>query len=148
MQQPLETPPTTPENAAPASNWATQDAKFFREVFPDPKAIQAAFPYTRSVSIAQDGVTWEGFVLSLPGQPKALYICGKGAERVQLRESITALLDLADEHLGCSAFVIALEKASPALKGLLHSFAYVNGQVVRMPAFPVNPKYVLVGIEI
>lgn len=32
-----------------------------------------------------------------------------------VRESVTALLDLADEHLECTAFVIALEKNTPGL---------------------------------
>lgn len=93
-------------------------------------------------------MTWYGVVLSLPGQPKALYVGGKGAESTQLRESIVALLDLAGEHLECESFVIALEKSSPALGGLLHSLMYVSGTVVTKPPFPVNPKYVLVGIEI
>jgi Ornithine decarboxylase antizyme len=62
--------------------------------------------------------------------------------------SIVALLDLADEHLQCSALVIALEKASPALSSLLHALMYVGGAVVTKPDFPVHPAYVLVGLEI
>lgn len=62
--------------------------------------------------------------------------------------SIVALLDLADEHLGCEALVIALEKSSPSLSALLHSLMYVGGTVVTKPAFPVDPAYVLVGLEI
>jgi len=62
--------------------------------------------------------------------------------------SIVALLDLADEHLQCSALVIALEKASPALSSLLHALMYVGGTVVTKPDFPVDPAYVLVGLEI
>jgi len=148
MQHPLETPPTTPENVHPVSaqDWATKDLEFLADVFPDD--VAKALPYATSVSIAQDDMTWEGFVLALPRQPKTLYVCGRGAERVQLRESIVALLDLADEHLGCSAFVIALEKRSPALAGLIHSLMYVSGQVVSRPPFEVDDKYVLVGIEI
>lgn len=64
------------------------------------------------------------------------------------RFSIVALLDLADEHLQCSALVIALEKASSALSSLLHSLMYVGGTVVTKPDFPVDPAYVLVGLEI
>lgn len=93
-------------------------------------------------------MTWEGVVLKLPGKPTTLYVRGKGAETVQLRESIVALLDLAEEHLGCSAFVIALERKSPALAGLIHSLMYVSGTVVTKPPFPVASEYVLVGIEI
>jgi hypothetical protein len=65
-----------------------------------------------------------------------------------LAPSIVALLDLADEHLQCSALVIALEKNSPALSGLLHALMYVGGTVVTKPDFPVHPAYVLVGLEI
>jgi Ornithine decarboxylase antizyme len=65
-----------------------------------------------------------------------------------LLSSIVALLDLADEHLQCSALVIALEKASPALGGLLHALMYVGGTVVTKPDFPVHPAYILVGLEI
>lgn len=59
-----------------------------------------------------------------------------------------ALLDLADEHLECSALVIALERSSPALAGLLHAFMYVGASVVTRPPYPVDDAYVLVGIEI
>jgi len=84
----------------------------------------------------------------LPGAPKTFYVDGKSAEVVNLRESIVALLDLADEHLQCSALVIALEKASPTLSSLLHALMYVGGAVVTKPDFPVHPEYVLVGLEI
>ena len=67
---------------------------------------------------------------------------------ISLISSIVALLDLADEHLGCSGFVIALEKKSTALAGLIHSLMYVSGQVVSRPPFVVDSKFVLVGIEI
>lgn len=33
----------------------------------------------------------------------------------ELSNSIVALMDLADEHLHCEAFVIALDKESPVL---------------------------------
>ena len=62
--------------------------------------------------------------------------------------SIVALLDLADEHLDCSALVIALERASASLGSLLHSFMYVGASVVTRPPYPLDDAYVLVGIEI
>lgn len=58
-----------------------------------------------------------------------------------------ALLDLAGEHLDCEGFVIALEKKSPALAGLIHALLYVSGTVVSKPPFEVDEKYVLVGID-
>lgn len=62
--------------------------------------------------------------------------------------SIVALLDLADEHLECTALVIALERSSPALGGLLHSLMYVGATVVTRPPYVLDESYVLVGIEI
>lgn len=62
--------------------------------------------------------------------------------------SIVALLDLADEQIGCSALVLALERKDPALGDLLHSLMYVGGAVVTAPPFQVDPNYVLVGLEI
>lgn len=59
-----------------------------------------------------------------------------------------ALLDLADESLGCDALVIVLERSSPNLSNLLHSLMYVGGTVVTAPVFKVNPAFVLVGMEI
>jgi len=87
-------------------------------------------------------------VLELPGEPKTLYVDGKGAESVKLRESIVALLDLADEHLECAALIIALPRSSPALSEVLHSLMYVGGTVMTKPPVPSNPAYVLVGMEI
>lgn len=59
-----------------------------------------------------------------------------------------ALLDLADEKIGCTALVLALERKDPALGDLLHSLMYVGGSVVTTPPFQVDPAYVLVGMEI
>jgi len=87
-------------------------------------------------------------VLELPGKPKTLYVDGKSAESVSVRESIVALLDLAEESLECSALIIALERSSSDLGALLHSLMYVGGAVVTKPVYQVNPAFVLVGLEI
>lgn len=86
QNNPLETPPSTPDIASGSSGlaqWVAQDLTFLKEVFP---TAARAIPYAKSVQITQDGMTWDGFVLELPGKPKTLYVCGRGAERVQLRE--------------------------------------------------------------
>lgn len=62
--------------------------------------------------------------------------------------SVVALLDLADESLGCTALIIVLERSSPSLGDLLHSLMYVGGSVVTKPLFKVDPGFILVGIEI
>ncbi|TBU29613.1 ornithine decarboxylase antizyme-domain-containing protein [Dichomitus squalens] len=149
----LATPPLTPDNRSEAgvgslSALGAKQSAFLSVLFPR-NALGAA-QHAKSVSIATPGTgaTFEGVVLSLPGKPKTFYVDGKYAATVNLRESIVALLDLADEQLGCNALVIVLERSSPALGDLLHSLMYVGGQVVTKPPFPTDPAYVLVGMEI
>ena len=62
--------------------------------------------------------------------------------------SIIALLDLADERLGCSGLAIVLERSYPNLGALLHSLMYVGGTVVTKPPFDVDPAFVLVGLDV
>ncbi|KAI0356236.1 hypothetical protein OH77DRAFT_1478325 [Trametes cingulata] len=149
----IATPPLTPDDApeegsGSLSALGAKQSAFLSALFPR-NALSAA-PYAKSVSISTPGVgtTFEGVVLSLPGTPKTFYVDGKCAADVNLRESIVALLDLADEQLECNALVIALERSSPVLGDLLHSLMYVGGTVVTKPPFPVDPAYVLVGLEI
>jgi len=143
---PLATPPSSPEaQGVRLLEQVNPALPFLQDLFP--RRARAALRHATSVAITQDDVTWDGVVLALPGTPKTLYVNGRGAESVQLRESIVALLDLAGEHLDCEGFVIALEKKTPALAGLIHSLLYVSGTVVSKPPFDVDPKYVLVGID-
>jgi hypothetical protein len=146
----LATPPLTPDDyIEDISVHSNDDAlDLLTTLFPNHGTT--ALEYARSVSVSsvEMGISFDGVVLELPGKPKTFYVDCKSAEVVNLREGIVALLDLADEHLQCSALVIALEKASPALSSLLHSLMYVGGTVVTKPDFPVDPAYVLVGLEI
>ncbi|KAI0675050.1 ornithine decarboxylase antizyme-domain-containing protein [Trametes maxima] len=149
----LATPPLTPDDApeegsGSLSALGAKQSAFLSALFPR-NALSAA-PHAKSVSISTPGVgtTFEGVVLSLPGMPKTFYVDGKCAADVNLRESVVALLDLADEQLECNALVIALERSSSTLGDLLHSLMYVGGTVVTKPPFPVDPAYVLVGMEI
>lgn len=177
------TPPLTPDaspesgSAAPFDELivARDDAAhdFLLRLFPG--SARVALKHAKSVRISSSELAvelpspgsafaFEGVVLEAPGHARTLYIDGKGAENVKLRErcvlyvmlilllltfySIVALLDLADEHLECSALVIALERSSPALASLLHSFLYVGATVVTRPPYSLDDAYVLVGIEI
>jgi len=109
-----------------------------------------ALPFAQSVSISAPdmGAIFHGVVLKMPDLPKTLYVDGKNAESMSLRESVVALLDLADEQLECSALIIILERSSPSLGDILHSLMYVGGTVVTHPPFYVDSAYVLVGLEI
>jgi len=150
----LATPPLTPDDGndtedSESSGAQSKDAlDFLLTIFP--RDGLDALPFAKSVAISSPnmGSTFEGVILELPGKPKALYVDGKSAQSVSLRESIVALLDLADECFQCSALVIALDRSSPALGDLLHSFMYVGGNVVTKPPFQVDPAYLLVGLEI
>lgn len=150
----LQTPPQTPISAPPSPIGPTSTPtalEVLSTLFPNSAAARAALPYAKALRItSRQGATstWDGVVLSLPGQERTLYVIGRGAEALMVKESVTALLDLADEHLECTAFVIALEKNTPGLGELIHVLTYLSGQIVTKPPFEVNPSYVLVGIEL
>jgi len=152
----LDTPPLSlddSENAeggvsAISANKTKATLDFLTTLFP--RNTLSAMPLAQGVSVSSPnlGTVFDGVILDLPGKPKTLYIDGKNAQHINLRESIVALLDLADEQLGCAALVIALEKSTEGLGGILHSLMYVGASVVTKPPFPVDPTYVLVGLEI
>ncbi|RDB16983.1 Ornithine decarboxylase antizyme [Hypsizygus marmoreus] len=157
----ISTPPLTPDDdgsdfgslgsrspPTPPRQQEKDTLDFLMNLFPH-QGLQA-LPYAKRVAISAPnmGAAFDGVVLELPGKPKTLYVDGKSAESVSLRESIVALLDLADESLGCSALVIVLERSSPNLGALLHSLMYVGGTVVTKPVYKVDPAFVLVGLEI
>ncbi|KAG8681915.1 hypothetical protein FRC08_015326 [Ceratobasidium sp. 394] len=145
----LQTPPQTPETLPLNNDLTTPTAlEILATLFPNSAAAKAALPYAKALRITSQASTWDGVVLSLPSQERTLYVIGRGAEALMLRESVTALLDLADEHLECTAFVIALEKNTPGLGELVHALTYLSGQIVTKPPFVADPSYVLVGIEL
>jgi len=151
----LVTPPHSLEDSesvegvsAISARQANATLDFLTTLFP--RNALSAMPHAQGVSVSSPnlGTVFDGVILNLPGKPKTLYIDGKNAQHFSLRESIVALLDLADEQLDCAALVIALEKSTEDLGGLLHSLMYVGGSVVTKPPFQVDPAYVLVGLEI
>jgi len=150
----LPTPPLTPDDGTDSDGSEIMEGQssdaleFLLTIFP--RNGLEALPYAKYVTISapNTGATFDGVVLELPGKSKALYVDGKSAESVNLRESIVALLDLADECFQCSALIIALDRSSKHLGDILHSFMYVGGTVVSKPSFPVDPAYVLVGMDI
>jgi len=153
----ISTPSLTPDSnnrrqsPAPTSSVAklSSDAlDFLMTLFPRHGLI--ALPYAKRMSISAPnlGVVFDGVVLDLPKEPRILYVDGKSAESMNLRESIIALLDLADERLGCLGLAIVLERSSPNLGALLHSLMYVGGSVITRPPFDVDSAFILVGLDI
>jgi hypothetical protein len=92
----LSTPPLTPDHLSDPSKASgggyidktqKKDAlDFLMTVFPHQGL--SALPYAKSVSISAPnlGAGFEGVVLEMPGSPKTLYVDGKSAESVSLRE--------------------------------------------------------------
>ncbi|KAI6166110.1 ornithine decarboxylase antizyme-domain-containing protein [Pisolithus thermaeus] len=150
----LPTPPLTPDDGdgSGASGIITGHSKdaldLLLNIFPHNGVSLLPFAKSIVVSAPNMGASFDGVVLELPGKPKTLYVDGKNAPAVSLRESVVALLDLADEQLQCSALVIVLDKSSSGISELLHSLMYVGGSVVTKPPFQVNPAYVLMGLEV
>jgi len=155
----LSTPPLTPDvgsecdggpsYSSPSYGTEQKDAlEILLTLFPQHGL--AALPYSKSVAISAPelGAVFEGVVLEMPNQPKTLYVDAKCTENLSLRESIVALLDLADEALHCEALIIILERSSPNLGETLHSLMYVGGTVVTAPIFPLDSAFVLVGLNI
>ncbi|PPQ70691.1 hypothetical protein CVT24_000173 [Panaeolus cyanescens] len=154
---PTCTPPLTPDDASDYSkssgssfdSSSDKDAlDFLMTIFP--RDGLSALPYSKRVSISSPNLSSEmnGVVMELPGKSRTLFVDGKSASTVNLRESIVALLDLADESLDCSGLVIVLERSSPNLGNVLHSLMYVGGSVVTKPPFQVDPAFILVGLDV
>ena len=89
----LLTPPYTPDDVGGGSSFGRISARqssaaldFLTTLFP--RSGLTALPYAKSVSITSPALeaVWEGIVLNLPGGQPTLYVNGKGAEHVKLRE--------------------------------------------------------------
>ncbi|KAF9917514.1 hypothetical protein BX616_000773 [Lobosporangium transversale] len=68
--------------------------------------------------------TWLGF-----RSKKALFLKGNGWDDMDIRESVVAALELADEQLGCEKVYLCLEKSNPDLAN-------------------ADPKYLVLGMEL
>jgi predicted DNA-binding protein (UPF0278 family) len=87
--------------------------------------------------------------VQLPSSPRQ-------GQALDIRESLTALLDLASDSLEAAKLVLVLDKDEREREGLselLHALMYVGGQVVRPGCLDEGwewdaRKWVLVGIEL
>jgi len=169
----LATPPTTPPAQTASPLFMAGTAVLLAKLFP--ASVREAEQFTTSVnieSIESNGsrTWWEGFILeehhtgknkTIGHRTRTLYMNAQNAltEQDRVRECIVALLDLAGEHLECDAVVMVLERGGDGGRGgnkaaaagfgeLVHSLLYVGGVVVSKPPFALDPRYVLVGIEV
>jgi hypothetical protein len=84
----LQTPPMTPEDNTEGVGAisARQTNEFLTTLFP--RSGISALPHAKGVSVSAPnlGTVFDGVVLELPGKPKTLYVDGKNAADINLRE--------------------------------------------------------------
>jgi len=103
---------------------------------------------------------WSGFLLSADQNQNdsacpspTLVLRGGNWDTVDLRESIVAVLELADT-LQCGRVIVCLPRKSSDhagdLKRLIHDFMYVGFEVVSQPFGMIENKenYIMVGAEV
>ncbi|KAF0492646.1 ornithine decarboxylase antizyme [Gigaspora margarita] len=89
----------------------------------------------------QHDCKWEGFVMN-----SVLFLKGNGV--VELKESIVAILELAEECLKCDSLVVCLDKKYPQLPTIIRSFLYVGFELVLPGTFSHSNDFLLVGMEL
>lgn len=88
--------------------------------------------------------TWIGFK-----SDGALFLRGNGWDDMDIRESVVAALDLAEEQLECQTVYLCLEKSNPDLANLVRALMYAGFEVVVPGILPhIDPKYLVLGIEL
>ncbi|KAF8930403.1 hypothetical protein BGZ58_008270 [Dissophora ornata] len=88
--------------------------------------------------------TWFGFV-----SEGALFLRGNGWDDMDIRESVVAALDLAEEQLGCQAVYLCLEKSNPNLAKLVRTLMYAGFEMVHPGVLAhADPKYLVLGMDL
>ncbi|KAJ3107237.1 Ornithine decarboxylase antizyme 2 [Phlyctochytrium planicorne] len=89
---------------------------------------------------------WPAFIsrgtlfLMVPNSDGDLVSSGFG-----FKESVAAVLELAEDVLDCTSVVICLDKTRSDLSEILRAFLFVGFEVVHPSVYAVNSKFVLVG---
>ncbi|KAG0290452.1 hypothetical protein BGZ96_006076 [Linnemannia gamsii] len=88
--------------------------------------------------------TWHGFV-----SEGALFLRGNGWDEMDIRESVVATLDLAEEQLGCQTVQLCLEKSNPNLAKLVRTLMYAGFEMVHPDVLAhADPKYLVLGMDL
>ncbi|KAK3828644.1 MAG: acyl-CoA N-acyltransferase [Benniella sp.] len=88
--------------------------------------------------------TWYGFV-----SEGALFLKGNGWDDMDIRESVVAALDLAEEQLGCQTVYLCLEKSNLNLTKLVRTLMYAGFEMVHPSVLPhADPKYLVLGMDL
>ncbi|KAF9310230.1 hypothetical protein BGZ91_007148 [Linnemannia elongata] len=114
------------------------------EGFGDEFDIQTRVDATLTITSNDDKMnTWFGFKSG-----GALYLRGDGWDDMDIRESIVAALELAEEQLECTSVYLCLEKSNPHITQLTHALLYATFQLVTPGVLPhADPKYLVMGID-
>ncbi|RUP50432.1 hypothetical protein BC936DRAFT_139074 [Jimgerdemannia flammicorona] len=113
---------------------------------PNPFLSQVDATLTITSQREQQNV-WSGFL-----KDGRLILRGGGWDDVDMRESIVAVLELA-ETFACTDVIIYLPRNDPDITRLVHDFLYIGFEPV-MPGMPLGAglggeaKYVRVGMEL
>ncbi|GAA5827073.1 hypothetical protein JCM3770_004537 [Rhodotorula araucariae] len=129
---------------------ATADSALLHAVFPSYASVHQ-LP-VQSVDLSDlIGAGWQGAVVDNPvAGTRTLYVGGGELSDVELRESIIAVLERAEEELGCSGVVLALERGTNDLSNAVHQLMYLGCVVVsdhEQTGAP-NPEYILLGMDV
>ncbi|KAF9907490.1 hypothetical protein EC991_010871 [Linnemannia zychae] len=88
--------------------------------------------------------TWYGFV-----SEGALFLRGNGWDEMDIRESVVAALDLAEEQLGCQTVHLCLEKSNSNLAKLVRTLMYAGFEMVHPDVLAhADPKYLVLGMDL
>ncbi|KAF9155160.1 hypothetical protein BG015_010864 [Linnemannia schmuckeri] len=88
--------------------------------------------------------TWYGFV-----SEGALFLRGNGWDDMDIRGSVVAALDLAEEQLGCQTVHLCLEKSNPNLAKLVRTLMYAGFEMVHPDVLAhADPKYLVLGMDL
>ncbi|KAF9551699.1 hypothetical protein EC957_006592 [Mortierella hygrophila] len=88
--------------------------------------------------------TWYGFV-----SEGALFLRGNGWDDMDIRESVVAALDLAEEQLGCQTVQLCLEKSNPNLAKLVRTLMYAGFEMVHPNVLAhADPKYLVLAMDL
>ncbi|KAJ1960002.1 hypothetical protein H4R35_007585 [Dimargaris xerosporica] len=66
----------------------------------------------------------------------------------EFRTSLLAILELAEDHLGCSSVVMCLARSQPHSADLVRAFMYTGFEMVHPSVYGHSSKFVLVGYEL
>ncbi|CAG8533092.1 13177_t:CDS:2, partial [Racocetra persica] len=127
-----------------------KQATFVEQVFRGggaPASIDLYLTITSVQQVQQHDYKWEGFVMN--SMNSVLFLKDNGLNVVELKESIVAVLELAEECLKCNSVVVCLDKKSPHLSTLIRGFLYVGFELVMPGTFNHNSNdFLLVGMEL